>query len=161
MKKSEKIISAVLTIAFGILLIVLQSKFIGVLTTIAGICLVTLGVVDLIQKLVPPAVVKLVIGLVILIFGLGDLITIVLYIIAAVLLIIGILMIYDKMKHNIRHASLWYTIMEYALPCIMLVIGLLLLFNQTGLLNFIFIVSGVLTIIEGILILLRTFLEDN
>ena len=60
MNKTERIIAAVATMAFGVLLIVLQGKFIGLLMTVAGICLIVWGVLDFLHHLIPPAVIKIV-----------------------------------------------------------------------------------------------------
>ena len=116
MKKSEKIISAILTMAFGILLIALRSKFIGLLFTVAGIGLIILGLVDLFQKAVPPAIVKLVIGVIVIIFGWGELVKMILYIVAAILLIVGALSLYDKIKHRI--ATRISCIRLWNMPCL-------------------------------------------
>ena len=47
MKKSEKITAAILTMVVGVLLIAMQDNFIGLLMSIAGVCLIVLGVVDI------------------------------------------------------------------------------------------------------------------
>lgn len=148
MKQSEKIITAITTIAFGIVLIALQASFIEVLVTVAGAVLIVLGVVDLLQKIVPMAVLKIVIGVIVIICGLA-IVEAVLYVVAAALLIAGILLLYDKIKHKVRCHNVFFTVLEYAKPCIMLAIGILLLFNQEDLMDFIFIASGILTILEG------------
>ena len=159
MKKSEKLISAIATIAFGCLLIVLQADFIGILMTIAGIALIILGIIDLFQRRIPLAVIKIVVGIFVIICG-WDLTEAVLYVISALLIISGILFLYDKIKHEVRCATTVQTIVEYAEPSILILIGFLLLFNQSGFLNFIFIVSGVLTILEGGLLLIDALSEN-
>lgn len=158
MKQSEKIISAITTIALGIVLIALQASFIEVLVTIAGAVLIVIGVVDLVQKIIPMAVLKIVIGVIIIICGLA-IVEAVLYVVAAVLLIAGILLLYDKIKHRVHCDRVFFTILEYAKPCIMLVIGVLLLFNQEDLMSFIFITGGILTILEGGIMLTDAILD--
>ncbi|MBO4940293.1 MAG: DUF308 domain-containing protein [Clostridia bacterium] len=158
MKQSERIISAVATVAVGIILIVLRATFIEVLMTIAGLILIVLGVIDLIQKMIPPAVFKIVVGIIVIICG-WAIVEAVLYVVAAVLLIAGILLLYDKIKHRVRCHNTFFTILEYAKPCIMLLIGGLLLFNQTGIIDFIFITSGILTLIEGAIMLAHAVLD--
>ena len=86
MKKSEKIIAAVLTMALGLLFILLKDAFIGVLMTLLGAGLIVLGVVDIVNKLVPPAVVKMVSGTLVILCG-WALVEAVLYILAGGLLI--------------------------------------------------------------------------
>ena len=159
MKKTEKIISALLTIALGVLLIVLQGKIISIMMTIMGIALLIFGALDLYNRLVPPAIVKIVIGVVIIFCG-WLIVGAVLYVLAAILLIAGILFLYEKIKNKVCGASLFYTICEYAVPSIFILIGILLLFNQGNTVNWVFILSGIFTVVEGGLLLLNALSED-
>ena len=159
MKQSEKIISAILTMVVGILLITMKDNFISILMTIAGGCLIVVGVVDACNRLIPPAVIKIVSGLLLIICG-WAVVRAVLYIVAALLLVGGILLLYDKIKRKCKCDKVLFTISEYAVIGIMIFIGFLLLFHQAKAVNVIFIVSGVLTIIEGGLLLANTFIQE-
>ncbi len=159
MKKSEKIISAVLTMALGVLLIALKGKFIGILMTIAGVFLIALGVVDIVHKFVPPAVIKIVVGGLIILCG-WVLVEAVLYIVAAVLLIAGVLLLYDKIKNRIRCTTLVHTICEYAVPALFIIIGIMFLFHQSEAINIVFILSGCLTVLEGGVLLANAIMDD-
>ena len=152
MKKSEKIIAALLTMALGILFIILKDAFIALLMTVAGISLIVLGVIDLVNKLVPPAVVKMVTGALVILCG-WVIVEAVLYIIAAILLIFGILLLYHNIKNNVRGCNAWETVLEYATPSICIAIGILLLFHTGAVVNFVFIASGILAFIEGCIML--------
>ena len=156
MKKTEKIISAVLTMVVGILLIAMQDKFIGILMSIAGACLVVLGIVDLFHRCVPPAVIKIISGIVIIVCG-WVLVEAVLYIVAAMLLIAGTLLLYDKIKKRVRCETLLKTVLEYVLPSVFIVIGCLLLCHQAFALEITFVVTGILTLIEGSILLVEAF----
>lgn len=159
MKKSERIISAILTMVIGILLIVMKDSFIGLLMTVAGGCLIILGIVDVFHRVVSPAVVKIVVGVLIIVCG-WALVRAVLYIVSAILLIGGILILYDKIKRKYRCVSIVYTVCEYAIPSVLLFIGVLLLFHQAKAVNLIFVLSGIFTVIEGGLLLLDAFSQD-
>ena len=159
MKRSEKIITAILTMIFGILLITMQDNFIGILMTIGGICLIVLGAVDIFQRWIPPAVVKIVSGILIIVCG-WILVEAVLYVVAALLLIVGILLLYDKIRKRVTCHTPWQTVLEYTMPCICILIGALLLFHQAFALEIIFIITGSLTLIEGGLLLIEAFEEE-
>ncbi|MBR2622848.1 MAG: DUF308 domain-containing protein [Clostridia bacterium] len=159
MKKSEKIITAVLTMVFGILLIAMQDKFIGILMTIGGVSLLVLGAVDIFQRFIPPAVIKIVSGILIIVCG-WVLVEAVLYVIAALLLIAGVLLLYDKIRKRVQCDTLWRTVLEYALPAVCILIGAFLLFHQAFAIEIIFIISGSLTLIEGGLLLVEAFDEE-
>lgn len=159
MKKTERIIAAVLTMVVGVLLIAMQDKFIGVLMSIAGGCLIALGVVDLCHRYVPPAVVKIISGVLIIVCG-WVLVEAVLYIIAAMLLIAGILLLYDKIKKRVACDTVFKTVLEYALPSVFIVIGCLLLFHQAFAIEIIFVITGILTLLDGTILLLEAFEEE-
>lgn len=159
MKKTEKIVAALLTVALGILVIVLRGNLIKIVTTVLAIALLSLGVMDLIHKRVPPAIVKIVTGVVVLICGL-TVVEIVLYILAAMLIIAGILSLYEKLKVG-KICRGWREILfEYALPVFFILVGVLLLFNQGNTVNWIFVVCGILTVLEGGVLFVNALLQD-
>lgn len=159
MKKTEKIIAAVSAIALGVLLIVLQGQIISILMTVLGVVLIALGVMDLINKLIPPAVVKLVAGLLVVVCG-WVIVSAVLYVVAAGLIIAGILLLYEKIKCHVQCTMLWQTICQYAKPAVFLIIGLLLLFHQGETVSWVFVVSGICTVLEGGLLLVDAIIDD-
>lgn len=159
MKRTERITAAILTIAVGILLMVMQDRFIGWLMTIAGVCLIVLGAVDFFHRFIPPAVVKIVSGILIIVCG-WVLVEAVLYIVSALLLIAGILLLYDKIKKRVSCDTLLKAVLQYAVPSFFVVIGFLLLFHQALAIEIIFIVTGILTLLEGGILLVEAFLED-
>lgn len=159
MKKSEKIISALLMMVLGIMFIILKDKFIGLLMTVAGISLIVLGVVDIVENLIPPAVIRIVSGLLVIICG-WVVVEAVLYILAGVLLVVGILLLYDEIKNGERCDSLLQKLLKYAVPIICIAIGILLLFHRGEMLEIVLIVSGCLTFIEGGIVLFNAWTED-
>ena len=159
MKKSERLITALITIALGVLLIVLRGDLISILMTVVGLGLIALGVMDLIDNRIPPAVVKLVGGVVVIVCG-WVIVEAVLYLVAGALLIAGILLLYEKIKSRSRCDTLFYTRCEYAVPVVFLVIGTLLMFNQGNTVNWVFIFGGIFTIIEGGLLLVGALSDD-
>lgn len=160
MKKLEKFIPAILTIVLGVLFLVLKGEVISIAMTILGVVLIVLGVLDLIGKQTVPAVVKIVIGVLILVAG-WAFTTAVLYILAALLLIYGILLLYNNIKTKTKGEKLLGTILAYAEPIVCIVIGFFLFFNQGGVVNWVFIIAGILAIIEGILMLFGAFKKEE
>ena len=69
MKRTEKIVSGLLTIALGVLLIVLKGSVVSILMTVLGVGLIAFGLVDLWNRLIPPAVVKMVVGAIVILCG--------------------------------------------------------------------------------------------
>ena len=159
MKKSEKVIAAVLTMIIGALLIALKGKFVGVVAVVVGVSLIVLGIVDIFGTGVPPAVIKIVYGAIVIVCGFS-VVRAVVYVISAALLIVGALLLYDKLKNGLRCMSIPQRVCEIAIPSVCLFIGILLLFHSVKLMNIIFIICGILSLIEGGLILFNAFDED-
>ena len=159
MKRTEKMIVALLTIALGVVLIILKSDVISILMTALGLGLIVLGCMDLYNKCIPPAVVKIVVGAIIILFG-WVLVSAVLYILAAGLIILGILLLYELLKKRSKGDNLLQMIGQYAIPALCLLIGVLLLFNQGGTVAWVFVLSGIFTVLEGGVLLLEAFFED-
>ena len=160
MKKSEKIIAAVLTMVVGVLLIALKGKFIGVIAVVAGVSLIVLGIVDIFGSGIPPAVIKIVVGALIIVCGFA-VVRAVVYVICAALLIAGVLLLYDKLKNGLRCMEIPQKICEIAMPSVCILIGVLLLFHNIKLMNMIFVICGILSLIEGGLILFNAFGEED
>ena len=159
MKKTEKIISALLTIALGVLLILLKGDVISILMTVLGLGLIAFGVVDFCNVVIPPAVIKTVVGAIVILCG-WVIVEAVLYVLAAILLIAGILLLYDKIRNKTICPVLWQTVCEYAVPVVFVLIGVFLLFNQGNTVSWVFIASGVFTIFEGGLLLVNSFYQE-
>lgn len=159
MKKTEKIIASLLLIALGVVLAVLQGNLISILMTALGIGLIVFACIDFYHCNTLPAVIKAVIGAVIIFFG-WVLVSAVLYLLATALIVLGILLVYERIKCKIGGQSIWRMIMCYAQPILLLFIGFLLLFNQSETVAWIFIISGILTVIEGGLLLANALIDD-
>ncbi len=160
MKKTERIISAVLTMIIGVLLILMKDSFIGVLMSVIGLGLIVFGVVDCLDGEIPSAIVKMVGGALVIVCG-WLIVAAVLYVMAAVLLLCGIMLLYQHIKRKTCGDSWIYTAIAYAPSVLCIIIGALLLFHQSLTVNFIFVSCGFLTLIEGGLWLFTIFLEEE
>ena len=159
MKKTEKYILAVLLIVFGVAFIVLKTDFIGILTTVLGLGLVALGVADAVKGQILPAVIKILFGVIVAVCG-WFLVEAVFYVVSAVLLGLGAYFFYTKWQENTCGDGIFALVCEYALPTVSVLIGLLLLFHQTALMNLIFVLCGILTVVAGAVLLVCAF-QDN
>ena len=159
MKKSEKIISAVLMMVLGVMFIILKDKFIGLLMTVAGISLIVLGVTDIVDNLVPPAVIKIVSGILVILCG-WFVVEAVLYILAGILLVLGILLLYDQIKSWDGCDTLWQTLLSYAVPILCIAIGVVLLFHRGEMMDIVLTISGCLIFLEGGVLLFNALMEE-
>ena len=154
MKKTDKLVSSLITILLGVLFVVLKGSVISIAMTILGIVLIVLGIIDIVNNITNLGIIKLIVGICIVIFG-WVLLSAVLYIIAALLLIYGVLEVYNLLNSNIKGASTLDTIVIYLVPVVKIIAAVCLLFNQGGTISWVFVVVGIFLIIEGILLLIN------
>ena len=159
MTKTEKIIVAILTILLGVLLIAFQETVLKIAVALVGFLLIALALLDFFHKSYPLAIVKLVAGVVVILFGVFA-VKAVVYILAGLLLVFGLLLLYERFRTRVYCASLWQKIIAYLLPAICVSTGILLLFGGGKTAEWVFIVSGVLIIVEGGILLADVFISD-
>ena len=159
-KKPEKLIGAILTVALGVLFMVCKNDIIGITMTLIGVALIVSAIVDLIHKQVTPCVIKAVVGVVVIVFG-WTLMSAALYIMAALLLIYGILLLYQTIKQRHLFIDTTSKMLKYVEPILCVIIAFCLLFNQGGSIEWVFILSGIFFIVEGIISLIQYFKETD
>lgn len=148
MKRTEKLIAAIATVAVGILLIVLKEATVQIITSIVGVLLIVLGVLDWISRDTRFGALKILIGIALLAFGwLVD--VAVLYIAAICLFIVAIWWIYELWRTRLVRSLCGTAVFLYAQPVLLLLIGLFLLFHQLENSGWVFITAGILTTVEG------------
>ena len=84
----------------------------------------------------------------------------VLYVLAAAVMITGILLLYEQLKNQGCGATLLQKIAAFAYPIVCILIGFFLLFNNDNEAQWVFIFSGSLTVLEGGLLLFSAFALD-
>ena len=159
MKKTEKVVVALLTLLLGIALLILRGSLISVLMSVVGIVFIAFGIIQWIKGQIVLAIIKAVIGIVLIICG-WAVVSAVLYVLAAAVMITGILLLYEQLKNQGCGATLLQKIAAFAYPIVCILIGFFLLFNNGNEAQWVFIVSGSLTVLEGGLLLLSAFALD-
>lgn len=156
MKSSEKAVCGVLTVLFGLLFIILQGDVVSVAMTMLGAALVVWGVLDLFERRLEAALIKIIAGAVIVLFG-WLIVGAVLYILAAALLVLGAWLLYVRLKNR----ACCSTPVELALWCapavVCMLVAFVLFFNRGGAVAWVFVVSGVFIVAEGGLLLYEAF----
>ncbi len=149
MKMNSKISSAAISIAIGILFIVLKGSVISITMTVIGAAAIIMAVVDFANNQTRPGVIKSIIGVAVLVLG-WLLVDIALYLISGVLIILGISQIISAIKLSELCNSVQKVFMIIK-PVATLGAGFCLLFNKGGTMDTLFIIVGVLVLVEGML----------
>lgn len=148
-KKLSSLIEALAVILLGVLFIILKEQVGSIAMTIFGVMLIAVGVVNYLNLLHITGIVEIVLGIIVIVCG-WTIAKIVLYVLAVILIVYGIVEILNMLKLKRRGFKFGDTIMMYSAPVLQVLIGILLLMNGFG---WVFIVVGVMFIIEGALML--------
>ena len=148
MKLSNRLLSSIATIILGILFLIFKGEVISIAMTILGVALVVLSVLDFLNNKSTPAIIKLILGLIAIIFG-WFLVSLALFVLAALMLVMAIMEIIELSKYVNNPISV------YIAPILKIVVAVCLLFNQGGTIDWVFIIAGIILIIQGVLELIQ------
>lgn len=150
MRRKEDIISAIISMLIGVMLVVMKGQVVSIAITVFAVIVMISAVIDLVNKLTNSAIAKAVIGVCLLIFG-WVFVSVALYLLAAGIIIFGLLRIVNM--HKILPEDLTHDqkLFAYIRPAITVLAGICLLFNQGGAVDWVFILTGILLVAEGVL----------
>lgn len=140
--------TAIALILIGGLFIIYKGEVISIAMSLIGITLVVLGIIDILRARVFSGVVKLVFAALVVLAG-WLFVTLALYVLGAFLLIAGITQLIAISKLKIKKLTL-PAVMHIAQPVIYILVAICLFFNQGGAISWVFILSGVFLILDGI-----------
>lgn len=156
--KTESITTGISAIIVGLLLIILKANVLQVVMTILGVLVITMGILDLLALIKVKGVIEVGMGVVIFIFG-WALVSLSLYLLSALLLCFGIYQLISIIKLKVRGFNFLDTLSIYAPSCFDIAVAICLLFNQKGTIAWVFIISGILLIIEGLILITNIYLK--
>ena len=148
MKFSNRLLSAIVTIVLGALFIIFKGEVITIAMTLLGVTLIVLSIMDFINNKNSPAITKLILGLIAIIFG-WFLISLALFVFAALIIAMAIMEIIELSKFVNQSPT------AYIVPSLKILVAACLIFNQSGAIDWLFIVAGVFLIIQGTLQLIQ------
>ena len=151
-KTESGLITAAALIVVGALFIIFKGEVISITMSIIGIALVVLGVADMLKKYIVSGAIKLALGALVLVAG-WLFISLALYVLGAFLLIAGVSDLYALTKLKIKRIS-FPVALRIAQPVIYILVAVCLFFNQGGAISWVFTVSGIFLIVDGIVALI-------
>ena len=162
MKKTSNLISAIMTLALGILCLILKQGVVTIGLTVLGVVLIVTAVLELIRFNVVSGVIKAVLGIAVLVVG-YLLFDIALKVIGVVILVYGILELIKRLVAVVqgRSGKLWTTILGFIYPSLCIVASFFLITSTGSAVSWAIIVAGVLFIVEGILALIEAIGSKN
>ncbi len=155
MDKKQNLIASAVSIALGALLIAMKGNIISIALTVIGVALIAFAVIDILQGVKTLAVIKGVFGVCILVFG-WVFINLALYIVGGFMIASGLMQIVNRHKPGNVIYSKKQENLELIKSIAVILAGGCLLFNQGAAVDWVFVVAGVLLIIEGIMGVIET-----
>jgi uncharacterized membrane protein HdeD (DUF308 family) len=124
----------------------MQGGAVEVAVTILGIALIVVGVLDILgnKKDLVPGIIEIVVGIVMIVLA-WVITTIIIWIVAALLVVYGVYGIYQAIVSKVKGTKL---ILALVVPAIYILAGVLLFLNKFG---WAFIVAGIILIVYGVL----------
>lgn len=156
----NQLVAAILMTVLGILFIVLKNDVISIGLTVLGVMLIVQAIIDIVNRQYVPAVIKAVIGIIVILLG-WVFVKVAIYIMAAVLLIYAILQLIMVIRLLSSAKNVLVKALGFVQPVIYIVISCCLLFNQGGTIAWMFILSGIFLIIQGIIALIQCVLYNK
>lgn len=150
MGQNRSVCSAIISIIAGVLLIVMKGEVINLVLTVIGIGLLVLAVLDLVHRQTRDGIIKAVLGVCVLSFG-WLFVNLALYVLAIVIIVMGVMQIVETSRYALVGYSFQDKFLLYLQPVATVLAGLFLLFNRGGAISWMFIVTGLLLVVEGIL----------
>ena len=154
-KRGNGLATAVTLMLVGILFFIFKSDIISITMSLIAAVLIIMGVFSIVRKNVVSGVIKIVLGGLVLAAG-WLVVEVALYIFAAILLIAGLVDLYRLSKIRTDKFSL-PVLMHIIQPIIYVLVAFCLFFNQGGTLSWVFTVSGIFFIIDGVVALIGSF----
>jgi uncharacterized membrane protein HdeD (DUF308 family) len=149
---TNDLVTALALICIGLMFIIFQGDIISLAMTAIGVVLIVLGVLDAVRGFTVGGVAKIVFGVLVLAAG-WLVVSLALYILGAFLLIAGISQLITVLKIKVKRITLGY-ITHIMQPIVYILVAICLFFNQGGAISWVFIVSGIFLIVDGIVALI-------
>jgi uncharacterized membrane protein HdeD (DUF308 family) len=153
MKKTSQIISAAMTLALGILFVILKSEVVGIGLTVLGVALIVTAIIDIIRKSYAYGIIKAILGIAVLVIG-WLIIEVAIFVIGAVLLVYGILEFIKRLAAKKKGRKAWVVVLGLIQPLVCIVASVFLIVKGGTALSLAVVVAGVLLIVDGVLALI-------
>jgi hypothetical protein len=147
-RRKEKFIASIITIALGVLLIALKGVTVQIVTSVFGVMLIVWGVLDIVSREMLLGAIKCIFGMFILSFG-WLILSIVLYLISILLLIIAVWWVCELWRVRCVRCFCLTSFLLYAQPILLALVGVFLFFHQEEGRDWLFVLAGIFSVMEG------------
>ncbi len=160
MKITSNLISAAMTLALGILFVILKAEVVGICITVLGVTFVVLAVLDLLRGAIIPGVVKILLGAAVLLIG-WLLLDLALLVLGIVLLVYSILEIARTVEALVRNKNtrIIEIVLSLLQPAFSLIAAIFLITSRGAAIEWTVIIAGIMLIVNGVCAIVRAVVE--
>ncbi len=145
--------TAIALIVIGVLFCIFKSDMLSILFTVVGVVLICVGIIELLNKLYVESAVEIAVGIVVITCG-WTILDITLLVIGIVAIIYGIYL-FATLIPKYKNMKGYDLVANILAPLFVIIVGILLVVSKWQLSNAIFIVLGILSIVDGIFMLAK------
>jgi hypothetical protein len=151
-----------MTLALGILFVILKAQVVGICITVLGIALLVLGVLDLLRNAIANGIVRIILAVAVLLIG-WLLLDIALLVLGIVILVYSISEIVRTIVAAVRNRRIriFATILGLIEPALGLVASFFLITSRGSAIEWTVIVAGVILIVNGAFAIIRAFIPEK
>ena len=147
--RGNEALTSLALVLIGALFMIFKGEVISIAMSLIGFTLIALGIYDIVRKFTMSGVVKIAFALLVMVAG-WLLINLALYILGAFLFVAGAWQLYALWNMRFKRINLAIA-MHIAQPVIYILVAICLFFNQGGAISWVFTVSGLFLLIDGLL----------
>ena len=152
--KMDKLISALFTIALGILLCLFKQTMLQIIVTLMGALIVLLGILDITRrKDYPMGIIKIIIGVIVIVFA-WVFVTLAFIILGVILIAYGVFQLINLLKDRLPRAPLLIGVVN---SVVIVVAGICCFFAET--VAIMFLIVGIILIVYGVLSLIEAIVK--
>ena len=160
MKKLSQLISAIVTLALGILFVIMKDGVVGVCLTVFGAALIVTAVLELIKLSIVSGIFKALLGIVVLVLG-WMLIDVALLILGIVLLVLGLSKLLKRIFGKKSGMKPWVVVLGFIEPVLCVIAAVFLITSRGTAISLTVTVSGIFLIINGALGVIGALARKN
>ena len=160
--KTSYLVSAAVTLALGILFVMLKAEVVGICISLLGLALLVIGIIDLVHSDIAGGIVKIVLAAAVTLIG-WLLLEVALIVLGIVLLVNSVLDIVKIIVMSVQNKGINILAVVLGLiePVLALVASVFLITSRGTAIEWTVIIAGIVLIINGAIALLRALVPEN
>ncbi len=144
-KLNSNVMNAVLYIVVGLLFCIFRLKLLKWAMTAIGIALIVVGILSIVKNKLTEGIIMIAVGVLVILGGW--------LFVEIIALILGVILIAKGVLDIVKIVKEKYPLIELISPILTAIVGVMLIANTWGTIDWVFIILGIILIVDGVLLL--------